>query len=117
MTRTLLIVDDHASFRQFIGSMLASDGFEIAGEAPDGETGVMEAERLQPDVVLLDVQLPGIDGFEVARKLAEGDQPPMVVLTSSRAASDYGTRLTEAPIRGFISKHELSADGLEELLD
>ncbi len=116
MTRTLLIVDDHASFRQFVGSMLANDGFEVTGTAVDGETAVAEARRLRPEVVLLDVQLPGIDGFEVARRLALSDHPPMVVLTSSRTALDYGARLEDAPVRGFIPKHELSGEGIIELL-
>ncbi len=115
-TRTLLIVDDHASFRTFVRSMLSADGFDVTGEAADGESALVEAQRLQPEVVLLDVQLPGIDGFEVARQLAETERPPAVVLTSSRDASEYGARLTESPVFGFIPKHELSGDGLSLLL-
>jgi two-component system, NarL family, nitrate/nitrite response regulator NarL len=98
---TLLVVDDHPSFRTFARTLLASDAFE----------------RLHPDVVLLDVQLgDGIDGFEVARRLAGEPDPPRVVLTSSREASDYGHRLAEAPARGFIPKRELSPEALSALV-
>jgi DNA-binding NarL/FixJ family response regulator len=115
MTRTLVIVDDHESFRSFARALLAADGFEVTGEAADGESALEEVARVHPDVVLLDVQLPDIDGFEVARRLASEPEAPVVVLTSSRDASDYGTRLTTSPVKGFISKRELSADALDEL--
>src|ERR1700745_728249 len=97
MAMSLLIVDDHPGFRSFASMMLASEGFDVVGDAPDGESALESVERLHPDVVLLDVQLPGIDGFEVARRLAQTPAGPRVVLTSSRAAADYGSRLTGAP--------------------
>ena len=115
MTRTLLIVDDHSAFRSFARMLLDADGFEVTGEAEDGESAIVASERLHPDVVLLDVQLPGIDGFEVARRLAETDDPPRVILTSSREASDYGTRLTDSPAVGFIPKGKLSGEAVAEL--
>ncbi len=115
MTRTLLIVDDHASFRSFARSMLSAEGFEVTGEAEDGESALVEAERLHPDVVLLDVGLPGIDGFEVAQRLAQAEEPPRVVLTSSRDASDYGTRLARSSASGFIPKRDLSGAALAAL--
>ncbi len=116
MTQTLLIVDDHASFRGFVRSLLDDDEFQVTGEAESGETALTEVERLHPDVVLLDVQLPGIDGFEVARRLAETPGPPRVVLTSSREASDYGSQLEQSPVSGFISKGELSPASLAALV-
>ncbi len=117
MTRTLLIVDDHPSFRSFVRSFLDGEEFEVTGEASDGESAVSEAARLEPDVVLLDVQLgDGPDGFEVASRLAASEHPPQVVLTSSREASDYGSRLTSAPVEGFLSKGALSEENLSALL-
>jgi DNA-binding NarL/FixJ family response regulator len=115
-SRTLLIVDDHASFRSFAKAMLEAEGFEVTGEASDGESALEEAARLHPDVVLLDVQLgDGIDGFEVAHRLAAEPEAPVVVLTSSRDASDYGTRLADSPVKGFIPKRELSGEALDQL--
>jgi DNA-binding NarL/FixJ family response regulator len=117
VTRTLFIVDDHEAFREFARTLFGGDGFEVAGEAPDGESALEAVREQRPDVVLLDVQLPGIDGFEVAKRLAAVPDPPAVVMTSTRSASDYGARLQSAPVRGFVSKQELSSDAVNALLD
>jgi len=116
MALTFLIVDDQVEFRRVIGVVLTVAGFRVAGEAADGEQALAAVARLHPDVVLLDVQLPGIDGFEVARRLAGAADAPQVVLTSTRDASDYGARLTNVPVSGFIAKHELSARALSALV-
>lgn len=96
--------------------LLATEGFEVAASVADGESALAAVEKERPDVVLLDVQLPGIDGFEVARRLAAMPDPPGVVLTSSRHASDYGRRLADAPVRGFLAKQELSGSNLAAAL-
>jgi CheY-like chemotaxis protein len=106
---TLLIVDDHSEFRSFARAMLEADGLDIAGEAADGESALAAVAQLHPDAVLLDVQLPGLDGIEVARRLAVERPAPRVVLTSSRERSDYGCRLGGAR---FLPKRELSAQAL-----
>lgn len=113
---SLLIVDDHASFRGFAHSMLSAEGFDVTGEASGGEEALAEVERLHPDVVLLDVQLPGMDGFEIAERLSLRTFPPRVVLTSSREAGEYGERLRTSPADGFIPKHELSGAALAAVL-
>jgi DNA-binding NarL/FixJ family response regulator len=116
VTPTLLIVDDHEGFRTFARTLLTADGFDVAGEAADGEAALDAVRELRPDVVLLDVQLPGIDGFEVAERLAAEPEAPAVVLTSSRDASDYGHRLANVPAMGFVPKQELSGAALAALL-
>jgi DNA-binding NarL/FixJ family response regulator len=113
---TLLIVDDHAGFRRVAREMLGSAGFDVAGEAADGAAALNDAAQLNPDVVLLDIQLPDIDGFEVARRMAQMPQPPDVVLVSSRARSAYRDRIAICPVRGFIQKEDLSGDGLNAVL-
>jgi len=113
---TVLIVDDHEGFRQVARELLEADGIEVVGEAADGESAIAQAERLRPQLVLLDVQLPGLDGFEVAVRLGEGKDPPAVVLTSSYAASSYRRRLAQSPARAFIPKGELSGQALTALL-
>ena len=114
---SLLIVDDHADFRAGARALLEVDGFEVLGEAGDGVSALEAARRLRPQVVLLDVQLPGMDGFAVADRLAAGDDPPIVVLTSSRAAEAFRNRLRAAgSVRGFIAKAELSGECLSALL-
>ena len=105
---SVLIVDDHASFRKAARRVLEAEGFTVVGEAEDGASGVAESHRLTPDIVLLDVQLPDLDGFEVARRLASYPDPPIVILVSSRDAQDYGHEVERAPARAFIGKAELS---------
>jgi DNA-binding NarL/FixJ family response regulator len=116
MRPTLLIVDDHAGFRSLARRLLTSGGFEVVGEATDGHAAVTAARRLRPDVVLLDVQLPDIDGFEVASRLRENSVGPAVVLTSSGDRTDYGERLDRSGARGFIPKAELSGAAINALL-
>jgi DNA-binding NarL/FixJ family response regulator len=116
MRPTVLIVDDHAGFRESASALLEAEGFEVVGEAADGAAALVEASRLRPQVVLLDVRLPGQDGFEVAQLLAESADPPVVVLISSREAATYGPRIAAAPVRGFIAKRELSGETLAALV-
>ena len=109
MRPTVLIVDDHEGFRQSASAMLEAEGFHVIGQAADGPEAVAQAERLRPEVVLLDVQLPGVDGFAVAERLAALSEAPRVVLISSRDASSYGRRVGEASARGFITKRSSRA--------
>ena len=116
MPLTVLIVDDHEGFRQVARALLEAAGIRVVGEAADGESAITEAERLRPQLVLLDVQLPGIDGFEVAARLGQASDPPAVVLTSSHAASSFRRRLARSQARAFIPKDELSGEALAALL-
>jgi DNA-binding NarL/FixJ family response regulator len=116
VARTVLIVDDHAGFRTRARAVLEAAGFDVVGEAGDGASAIAEAGRLRPDVVLLDIRLPDLDGFDVARRLVQ-KHAPVVVLVSSRDASDYGTRIEQSPAAGFIPKAELSGAALEALLE
>lgn len=110
------MVDDHAGFRGFAGRLLAACGFEVVGEAADGAGALRQVAALDPDVVLLDVQLPDRDGFSVARALAGEPDPPAVVLTSARPLADYG-EAGSGFIDRFIPKDELSGARMAQLLD
>ena len=112
----VLIVDDHPSFRATARVLLEAEGFDVVGEAADGASALTEAGRLQPEVVLLDVQLPDIDGFEVAARLTENGSSPAIVLTSSRDVDDLGFLAGRDGVRGFIPKSELSGSAIEALL-
>lgn len=114
--KTLLIVDDHDSYRSFLTTMLEGQALTVCGSAEDGETALDAVEELQPDLVLLDIQLPGIDGFAVANRIAKKAKPPAVILTSTRDAEDFGHRLDAAPVLGFVPKHEMSVEALLQLL-
>src|SRR3954462_3774285 len=108
MATTLMIVDDHRSFRDAARRVLERAGFEIVGEATNGESALESIPGLHPDVVLLDVQLPGISGFEVASRLTEGGDAPLIVLTSSREAAHFGPLVEQSGARGFVHKPDLS---------
>ncbi len=114
MATAILIVDDHASFRESARSLLEAEGFEVVGEAENGVAALRLAKELNPAVVLLDVQLPDFDGFEVADRLRKLDPPPEVILTSSR--DDYGPLIPASAARAFVRKDELSGDALVSAL-
>jgi DNA-binding NarL/FixJ family response regulator len=114
--QTVLIVDDHAAFRQATTALLEAEGFHVVGEAANGEEAIRAVALLRPDVVLLDIQLPRVDGLEVAERLAERPDPPAIVLISSRSAASYGLRLQRSAAKGFIPKEGLSGQGIAALL-
>jgi len=113
---TLMIVDDHQSFRDAARRVLESAGFDVVGEAVDGETALEVVRELRPDVVLLDIQMPGIDGFEVAARLTANGDAPAIVLTSSRDRDDFGPKIEASGARGFVHKADLSASAINALI-
>jgi DNA-binding NarL/FixJ family response regulator len=117
MRARVLIVDDHDDFRASAGALLEAEGFTVVGGVADGAAAVDAVERLCPDVVLLDVQLPDLDGFAVAERLAAMSDPPRVVLISSRDARSYGARVSAASACGFLAKRELSGASLTALVE
>ena len=116
MGKTVLIVDDHPSFRASARRMLEADGYEVVGEAATGSSALDAARELRPDVVLLDIRLPDVDGFRVAEQLAAHRAAPAIVLTSSRDQSDFGGDIADGPAHGFIPKSELSAEAITFLI-
>ncbi len=116
--RTVLIVDDHPSFRANARALLEAEGYEVVREAADCASAVDCACALQPDLVLLDVQLPDGSGLDVAERLcARNGQHPHIVLVSSRDRGDYGPLVEASGALGFIPKAELSGDTLAALLE
>jgi DNA-binding NarL/FixJ family response regulator len=114
---TVLIVDDHASFRASARLLLETEGFEVVGEADSGAAGLRAAIELQPELVLLDVHLPDVDGFDVAARLTGMEPHPQVVLTSSRDGSDFGPLVSRSGARGFVPKGELSGELIAALIE
>jgi DNA-binding NarL/FixJ family response regulator len=113
----VLIVDDHPSFRASARAVLEADGFVVVGEADDGASALAAARTLRPDLVLLDVQLPDANGFELCEFLCNEGPWPSIVLVSSREAADYDGLLQASHARGFISKADLSGESIRALLD
>ena len=117
MARTVLIVDDHPSFRASARAMLESEGFVVVGEASDGASALEALTALAPDIVLLDVQLPDMSGFDVCADLeGRNGSMPEIILVSSRDASDYGELVAASCACGFVPKGELSGELVASLL-
>jgi DNA-binding NarL/FixJ family response regulator len=114
--RTILLVDDHGGFRSQARMLLEAEGCSVVGEAPDGRTAIATSRSLRPDLVLLDIGLPDMDGFDVARSLTCSDSPPLVILISSRDAAAYGPRIAACGAVGFLSKDELSGAAIDALV-
>jgi DNA-binding NarL/FixJ family response regulator len=114
---TLLLVDDHAAFRAHARVLLEAAGFIVVGEAATGEEALTAVSRLRPDIVLLDVVLPDLDGFAVCERLTGSEPGTTVVLTSSRTESSYRRRLRHSPARGFIPKSQLTGQVLAALVE
>ncbi|HEY7729884.1 MAG TPA: response regulator transcription factor [Gaiellaceae bacterium] len=117
MPPTVLIVDDHPSFRASARAILEAEGFVVIGEAIDGAGAILAAGELHPDVLLLDVQLPDMTGFDVCEAVCRmNGTAPAVVLVSSREAADYGDLIDGSGACGFVAKHELSGEAVAALL-
>ena len=113
----VLIVDDHAGFRASARRMLEAAGFEVVAEAGTGADALLAADAWKPELILLDVHLPDIQGFDVAARLQANGSEPAIVLTSSHDASDFGPLIETSGARGFIPKSELSGEALRRILD
>ncbi len=112
MATTLLLVDDHAGFRARARAMLEAEGFAVVGEAADGRSGLSIAEQLHPDVALVDVQLPDIDGFAVAEGLRAAASAGRIIMISGRDPAEFGDRVARSAAAGFIAKVDLSGDAV-----
>lgn len=116
MGPTVLIVDDHPSFRASARALLEAAGFDVVGEATDGASALDAVDELEPGLVLLDVQLPDMSGFEVCAEICCRDPSPNVIFVSSRDASDYGELVASSAARGFVPKDELSGEAVAALI-
>ena len=115
--RRVLVVDAHPSFRSCASEFLASEGFDVVGQAEDGASALALAAELRPGFVLLDIQLPDMDGFAVAERLLADAPELQIVLVSSRDRSSYGPLIERSGARGFLAKGELASAVLAELLE
>ena len=113
----IVIIDDDPAFLARVRLLLEAEGFVVVGEALSGLAGVAAATDVAHDIVLVDVNLPDIDGFEVVERLAREEGAPPVVLTSIRSAHDFGNLVERSRARGFITKADITGDALIAFLE
>jgi len=112
-TVRVLVVDDHESFRRVAAAVVeATDGFVVAGSVATAEESVTAAEVIQPDLVLMDINLPGMDGLDATRRLRSLPRPPVVILLSTYDEDEFGARAKECGAAAYVAK---SAFGTERL--
>jgi DNA-binding NarL/FixJ family response regulator len=115
-TVRVLIVDDQLPFRDASRMVVEmTNGFEVAGEADNGEHAIALVEELNPDLVLMDVQMPGIDGIETTRRITSTPNPPIVVVMSTHESGDYVEVALAAGAVGFVPKSQFGLDTLDEM--
>ncbi len=112
----VLVVDDQAPFRRAMRSVVEeTDGFEVVGEADTGEGSLEAAVQLAPDLVLMDVHLPGIDGLEATRRLQALTRPPVVLLLSTYDEEAGEGFVAESGAAAYVTKSAFGPDRLEAL--
>lgn len=110
-----MIVDDHAGFRAAARRLLEAGGLCVLGEADSGESGLRVVWRLRPDVLVLDVRLPGIDGFEVASRLTQAGWEGHILLISSTPPRQPAAFRPGGHVHGVLAKEDLSPDAVTAL--
>jgi len=113
-----LIVDDSPRFLDAARGLLEREGVAVVGVASNGSEAAQHVEQIRPDLVLVDIDLGGESGFDVARQLHHNGSstPPRIILISTHAEQDYADLIAASPAIGFLSKTDLSADAIHELL-
>ena len=109
----VLVVDDQAPFRRAMATVVEeTDGFVVVGQASTGEESLELARQLRPDLVLMDVNLPGIDGLEATRQLAATEEPPVVLLLSTYDEDAGEQFVAESGATGYVTKSAFGPDQL-----
>jgi DNA-binding NarL/FixJ family response regulator len=114
----VLIADDHLLFTEALEAILSGDErIEVAGRARDGGEAVELTRKLQPDLILMDVSMPGLDGIEAAREIrAAGVDAPILMLTGSNSRSDVD-RARDAGASGYVTKDRIASELVEAIVD
>lgn len=111
-----LLVDDSASFLEAATRLLEREGLHVVGVAHTIDGALQLAQESQPDVVLIDITLGAESGFDLARRLARTGTAATVILISTQSEADFADLIDETPAAGFLSKSELSAAKIEQLV-
>jgi DNA-binding NarL/FixJ family response regulator len=117
MPMRCLIVDDNESFIEVARTFLEQDGLRVIGVATTAAEALRQAERLRPDVMLVDIFLGSESGLELATRLNGRDGEPAVILISTHAEDDVSALISASGASGFLPKAELSADAVRRIVN
>jgi DNA-binding NarL/FixJ family response regulator len=113
----VLIADDHRLFAEALEAVLSSEErIEVVGRASDGGEAVELARTLQPDLVVLDISMPVLDGFEAAAELERLEHPPAVLMLTGSSSPDDVDRARRAGVKGYITKDAIAASLVDAIL-
>ncbi|SEO80145.1 response regulator [Paenibacillus sp. OV219] len=115
--KTVLIIDDSAFMRMMLRDILEKEGFNVVGDAADGETGVTMYEQLRPDIVIVDIKMPGIHGIEAAKRIMQVDPNADIVMCSAHAQIMTILQCIQAGVRGFVAKPFMASSFIAEILN
>ncbi len=111
MSIRILLADDHAVVRDGLRALLdAEPGMEVVGSVADGREAVLAVKRLQPDVVVMDINMPGLNGIEATRSVLELQPPPQVLILSMHGSSEHIYRALQAGARGYLLKEAAGSE-------
>jgi two-component system nitrate/nitrite response regulator NarL len=114
----VLIADDHRLFAETLEALLATDGrVDVVGHAHDGRDAVERAKRLAPDVVLMDISMPVMDGFEATRRIREDEAGACVLMLTGSNSRDDVDRARQAGAAGYVTKDRIAAELVDAILE
>jgi DNA-binding NarL/FixJ family response regulator len=114
----VLIADDHRLFAEALAAILATDDrFEVVGQAHDGEKAVELATAEKPDVVLMDLQMPKLDGVEAAKRIKKRRKSAQVLMLTGSSSSADIARAREAGVAGYVTKDRIAAELLDSIVE
>ena len=111
----ILLVDDHVLVRQGLKSLLEREGFQVVGEASDGQEGLRLAESTKPDIVVMDISMPTINGLSAAREIQQKFPKTKTILLTQHDEKQYVTEAMEAGVKGYVLKNQAGSDLLQAL--
>ncbi|HTD47209.1 MAG TPA: response regulator transcription factor, partial [bacterium] len=110
MSLRILLADDHGIFRQGVKALLEREGFRVDGEAADGHTAIQMAAQLTPDVVVVDLAMPLLNGLDAAREITRVSPRTRTILLTMHAEDPYVARALQAGVRGYVLKSQAAED-------
>jgi two-component system response regulator NreC len=110
MSVRIILADDHVLVRQGLKSLLERDGFQVVGEASDGQEALRQVETLQPDIAVLDISMPTLNGLNAAREMSRSSPKTKTILLTQHDEDQYISEALDAGVKGYVLKSQVASD-------